>query len=85
MLPALNLPIADAIPHLENSMVHGLAVAVGGAAGYLVTFAILWLIGKVAFNRQMPLELRRMICLLGAIAIALVIWILLFDHAAEGG
>ena len=83
MNPALVVPIAEMPPYLGNSLFHGLAVGLGGALAYLLTFFLLWLIGKFALKSRIPVAQSRMICLLVAIAVALTIWIVLFDQTAE--
>jgi hypothetical protein len=77
-------PLAD-VPNFGNSIIHGLAVAGAGAVGYGLTFFVLWLISKFAFNKRLPAKIRRPICLLGALATGIFVWMLLFHSGGGGG
>ena len=75
----------DPAQHFGNSIIHGLAVAGAAAVGYGLTFMLLWLTSKFAFNKRLPPQVRRPVCLLGAVAMGIFTWMLLFNGGEGGG
>jgi hypothetical protein len=76
---------ADLKSNIGNMVVNVLAVAGAGAFGFFLTRGIIWLIGKLAFNKKPPQQVSRLLGILGAVAMALLVAALLFQGQGGGG
>jgi hypothetical protein len=85
MLASFALIFADLKSNIGNMVVNVLAVGGAGAFGFFLTRGIIWLIGKLAFNKKPPQQVSRLLGILGAVAMALLVAGLLFQGQGGGG
>src|SRR5437868_4392587 len=81
----MHAAFADMQQNIGNFVVSGLAVAGAGVIGYLLTLLLLWLISKFAFDKKLPKPITRFVCILGGVAVALLVAGLLFHGGGGGG
>lgn len=70
---------------IGNILVKVLAVAGAWVIGYFATLALLWIVSKLAFNKRLPKQVTRLLCVVGGVAAALLVGWLLFVATGGGG
>jgi len=81
----MHAAFADMQQNIGNYVVSALAVAGAGVIGYLLTLFLLWLISKFAFDKKLPKPVTRLVGILGGVALALLVFGLLFNGGGGGG
>jgi hypothetical protein len=76
---------ANAAEDFGHMIIHGLAVAGAAAVGYVLTLGLVWLIGRLAFNRQAPRPVKRILATLGSVAVGLLALAMLFNNSGGAG